>query len=167
MRCFELKLSVMKVERHSKYLVYSTSSVSYGKSNVDLSSFAYNILNLQYLSETAKKHLYAIPKCLVEQNGCTAKAAVKMNGIYQLISTPFCRAHLPRPQKCFFVIRVAITMCSIHLPAVSVSRLTGRRFLGGGYRWCGQETRSLNSAEVGCLVQKEQHTFSLELPTEP
>lgn len=45
----------MKVERHSKYLVYPSSSVSYGKSDVDLSTFAYNILNLQYVSVAVKK----------------------------------------------------------------------------------------------------------------
>lgn len=56
----------MKVERHSKYLVYSSSSVSYGKFNADLSSFAYNILNLQYLWQL-KKILNDIPKCLVEK----------------------------------------------------------------------------------------------------
>lgn len=75
----------MKVERHSKYLVYSSSSVSYGKSNVDLSSFAYNILNLQYFSVAVKKNSLCHTKMFGRTNRCTAKAAVRMNGIYQLI----------------------------------------------------------------------------------
>lgn len=76
----------MKVERHSKYLVYSSSSVSYGKTNVDLSSFACNILNLQYLSVAVKKkNSLCYTKMFGRTNRCTAKAAVKMNGIYQLI----------------------------------------------------------------------------------
>lgn len=74
----------MKVERHSKYLVYPSLSVSYGKSNVDLSTFAYNILNLQYLSVAVKNSLRPT-KMFGRTNRCTAKAAVKMNGIYQLI----------------------------------------------------------------------------------
>lgn len=62
----QLKLSVfMKVERHSKYLVDSSSSAGYGKFNADF-SFAYYMLNLQYLWQL-KKILNAIPKCLVEK----------------------------------------------------------------------------------------------------
>lgn len=109
----------MKVERHSKYLVDSSSSVSYGKSNVHLSSFTYNILNLQYLSVAVKKDPQCHTKMFGRTNRCTAKAAVKRNGIYQSadLESILCRAFLLPPQKCFFDIRVAITTESLNLPA--------------------------------------------------
>lgn len=141
----------MKVERHSKYLVYSSSSVSYGKTNVDLSSFACNILNLQYLSVAVKKKiLYAIPKCLVEQTDVLLRLLWKWMVFISWSRVYILQSSYPPSSK------MLLWHTGGHNYAfnkfTSRSRLTGRRFLGGGHRWCGEETLQRRSLELRWAV---------------